>query len=243
VGRAPGSSASSLERDRTLAETGPAVPSANTPLDGPSGTRESTDAGVSSPLGRRLGELLTKCGLITQSDLGKALAEQSRTQEKLGTILVRKGLLGEDELVAFLARQYGIRTLAVPESVDHELLRLVPAEIARKYELIPVERSGKSLVMAMSDPTNLAAVDDVAFYTGCHVVPGIAAPSVIRRAIAQWYRIPAATLDEVLNEAEGTRRRHGRARTVQVRRRGGLGRGYPGLDPPRSGELSAGEAL
>jgi type IV pilus assembly protein PilB len=204
VRRAPGGSASSLEQDKVLAESGPAVPSGNTRQDRPSGPRGSTDAGGSSPIGRRLGELLTQCGLITHDDLGKALAEQSRTQEKLGTILVKMGVLSEDDLVAFLARQYNLPTLAVPESVDSDLLQLVPAEIARKYDLIPVERDGKSMMVAMSDPTNLAAVDDVAFVTGCHVVAGIAATSVIRRAIEQCYRIRGAKLDEVLNDTEDT---------------------------------------
>ena len=204
AGRAPGGLASSQERDRTLAEPGPAVPRGNTRQDRPSGPGGSTDAAVSSPIGRRLGELLTKCGLITHDDLGQALAEQNRTQEKLGTILVRMGALSEDDLVAFLARQYDLPTPAVPESVDPELLRLVPAEIARKYDLIPIEHDGKSLTVAMSDPTNLAAVDNVAFLTGCHVVPGVAASSVVRRAIEQWYRIPAAKLDELLSGGEGT---------------------------------------
>lgn len=204
VGPAPGDRRSSPERGETVAEVDLATSCPKEP-DAASALRGSTSAGVPAPIGRQLGELLTTAGLITHDDLGKALAEQSRTKQKLGTILVGMRVLDEDDLIAFLARQYGIRTLVVPDAVDPELLRLVPGDIAKKYELLPVERVGKSLVVAMSDPTNLAAVDDVAFFTGCHVVPGIAVPSAIRRAIEQWYQIPAAKLDEVLSEGESTR--------------------------------------
>ena len=149
-----------------------------------------------APIGRQLGELLTARGLITQEELGKALGEQKRTRERLNVILVRMGLIGEDQLVEFLAQQYGVRVLEFPGTVDPGLLRLVPAGVARKYELVPVERYGNSLIVAMTDPTNLAAVDDVAFLTGLHVVPGIAPTSLIRKIIEQSYPSAATRHDE-----------------------------------------------
>ena len=139
------------------------------------------------PIGRRLGELLAARGLITREELDTALGEQKRTKERLNVILVRMGLIGEDQLVKFLAQQYGVRVLEFPGIMDPGLLRLVPPGVARKYELVPVERYGNSLIVAMTDPTNLAAVDDVAFLTGLNVVPGIAPASLIRKILEQSY--------------------------------------------------------
>jgi type IV pilus assembly protein PilB len=204
AGRAPGASTSAFEPGQRLAENGLAALQETVPAAASGGLRGATDPEARSPIGRQLSELLIAAGLITPEILDQALAEQSRTRHKLGAILVRMGALAEDTLITFLARQYGIPTLAVPESVDPELLSLVPAAIAQRHELIPVERTDRSLVVAMSDPTNLAAIDDLAFRTGYRVVVGIAAASVIRRAVEQWYRIPAEKLDEVLSDSEGT---------------------------------------
>ncbi|MBI2161301.1 MAG: Flp pilus assembly complex ATPase component TadA [Candidatus Rokubacteria bacterium] len=170
--------------------------------DGADALAAGSDAHALSSLGRRLGELLVAKGLVSHEALGRALAEQNRTKEKLGAILVGMGLISEDQLVEFLARQYRLPILAPPETVDPELLRLIPAEVARKYELIPVERNGSSLTVAMGDPTNLAAADDVSFLTGLRIVPGIAPLSAIRSAIERWYRISAAKLADALTQAE-----------------------------------------
>jgi type IV pilus assembly protein PilB len=161
------------------------------------------DTHALSPIGRRLGELLAAKGLVSHERLALALAEQNRTREKLGAILVRMGLISEDQLVEFLAHQYNLQTIAVPDMVGPELVRLVPAEVARKYELVPIERSGSSLTVAMADPTNLAAIDDVGFLTGLRIVPGIASPSAVRRAIEHAYQVPEAQLDDAVSEAEG----------------------------------------
>ncbi|MBI2158322.1 MAG: Flp pilus assembly complex ATPase component TadA [Candidatus Rokubacteria bacterium] len=160
------------------------------------------DTHTMSPIGRRLGELLAAKGLVSHERLARALAEQNRTKEKLGAILVRMGLINEDQLVEFLAHQYNLETIAVPEAIDPELALLVPAEVCRKYELIPIERNGRSLTVAMGDPTNLAAIDDVGFLTGLRIVPAIAPPSRVRRAIEQAYQIPSARLDDVFTDAE-----------------------------------------
>ncbi len=170
--------------------------------DGADALAAGSDAHALPSLGRRLGELLAAKGLVSHEALGRALAEQNRTKEKLGAILVGMGLISEDQLVEFLARQYRLPILAPPETVDPEFLRLIPAEVARKYELIPVERNGSSLTVAMGDPTNLAAADDVSFLTGLRIVPGIAPLSAIRSAIERWYQIPAAKLADVLTQAE-----------------------------------------
>jgi type IV pilus assembly protein PilB len=157
-----------------------------------------TSKDATSPIGRRLGQLLVADEVITAVQLGQALAEQTRTNEKLGAVLVRLGFIDEDQLMHFLSRAYGIPVVALPESaVDPELLRLVPARIARKYDVIPVRRSATSLTLAMADPTNLPALDDVTFVTGMRVIPAIAPPSLIRRTIEHSY----AAVD-ALTEAE-----------------------------------------
>ena len=170
--------------------------------DGTDGSAAEPEAQPLSSIGRRLGEILTAKGHITHADLSRALAEQNRTKEKLGAILVRMGLISEDQLVEFLARQYRVPILELPEALDPDLLRLIPAEIARKHELIPVERKGGSLTVAVGDPTNGVAVDDVGFLTGLHIVPGIAAASAIRGAIERSYQLSAAKLDDALTQAE-----------------------------------------
>ena len=173
--------------------TAPDAPLTPGPLDGADGTLAGwVDIRPVAPIGRRLGELLTARGLITHEELGKALDEQKRTKDRLNVILVRMGLIGEEQLVKFLAQQYGVRVLEFSGTVDPGLIRLVPAGVARKYELVPVERYGNSLIVAMTDPTNLAAVDDVAFLTGLNVVPGIAPSSLIRKILEQSYP-PAVT--------------------------------------------------
>jgi len=112
------------------------------------------------------------------------------------------GLIWEGDLVEYLARQLQVPILELPAAIDPELLRLIPAEIAGKYELIPVERNGSSLTVAIGDPTNLAALDEVGFLTGLCILSGIAAPSAIRGAIERSYQISAARPDDVLTQAE-----------------------------------------
>jgi len=163
----------------------------------------ATEPRVAPAVARRLGELLLSHRLITEDQLRHALSEQNRSKEMLGAILVSAGAISEDQLVEFLARQYGLSVLHVPDAVDPEVLRLVPEDLASKHELVPLERDASSLVVAMADPTNLAAADEVAFHTGLRVVPGIAPRTRIRRALEEWYRPPPATLDEVLTQAEG----------------------------------------
>jgi hypothetical protein len=189
-------------RNSRVAAAGPPPELQQTPAAWP---REGADGSAAQPLsriGRRLGELLTANGLITYAELFRALAEQTRTKEKVGAILVRMGLIWEGDLVEYLARQLQVPILELPAAIDPELLRLIPAEIAGKYELVPVERNGGSLTVAIGDPTNLAALDEVSFLTGLCILPGIAAPSAIRGAIERSYQISAAKSEDVLTQAE-----------------------------------------
>ena len=159
-------------------------------------------APIQGPVGRRFGDLILADGLVTQEQFDRVLAEQKRTSEKLGEILVRLGLLTEDQLVHFLARQYGIPQVTFPETIASEIIKIIPARIARKYGVVPIGRTIGSVTLAVADPTNLSALDDVAFMTGLKVVPVIAAPSIIRGALERYYEPAPATLADVLTEIE-----------------------------------------
>src|SRR5262245_7288511 len=147
-----------------------------------------------------LGDLLINDGLVTREQLQTALAEQKRTREKLGVILVRLNLITEDQLVGFLSRQYGIPSISLADfEVDREVLRLVPLQLASKYEVLPIRVVGNTLTLAMSDPTNLLALDDVAFMTNMQVMPLVASQGAIREAIERAYTEDAPALSDVLN--------------------------------------------
>jgi type IV pilus assembly protein PilB len=150
---------------------------------------------------RRLGDLLVAEGLISQDQLLRALADQKGTSEKLGSVLLRLNLLSEEQLIGFLSRQYGIPSITLSQlDVEPEVLRLVPAPIAKKYEVLPVKRVGGTLTLAMADPTNVFALDDVAFMTNLQVLPVVASQAAIRKAIDRNYEGQSGGITEVLTE-------------------------------------------
>jgi len=173
-------------------------------------------------VGRRLGDILVSEGLVSREQVTQAIAEQKRTSEKLGTVLIRLGYIAEEVLVHFLSTKYRVPVVTLPErKIPPEILKLVPASVARKYDLIPIaRRSPTSLILAMADPSDLSALDDVAFRTGLKVVPVIAAASAIRRAIDQSYESEAAGSVDVISEAEALAGRialtEGRERTAPL---------------------------
>ncbi|MBI2159136.1 MAG: type IV-A pilus assembly ATPase PilB [Candidatus Rokubacteria bacterium] len=164
----------------------------------------ATKPSAQTAVGRRFGDLILAEGLVTQEQFDQALAEQKKTNEKLGEILVRLGLITEEQLVHFLSRQYGIPEVTFPEKIAAEIIKLIPARIACKYGVLPIGRTIGSVTLAVADPTNLSALDDVAFMTGLKVVPAIASPSAIRDAIASYYEAAPATMADVLSEVEAT---------------------------------------
>jgi type IV pilus assembly protein PilB len=148
---------------------------------------------------RRLGELLKAASLVTDEDLARALEEQATSGGRLGEILVRQGILGELQLIQVLSNQLSVAWVSLPHvDFTEELLMLVPAEVAEQNTLIPVHfRIGKQkekiLYVAMDDPTNVAAMEQVSRITGMHVRPLIAPTSEIRRHIQARYRMTRGT--------------------------------------------------
>jgi type IV pilus assembly protein PilB len=139
---------------------------------------------------RRLGDLLVAEGLISDEQLDRALTEQKGSTDKLGSILVRLALITEEQLIGFLSRQYRIPSLTLSQlEIDPDVLRLVPPHIAQKYEVLPIRRLGGSLTLAMADPTNVFALDDVAFLTNLQILPVVASQVAIRTAIERHYQV------------------------------------------------------
>jgi len=160
---------------------------------------------LGQPVSRRLGDLLVREGLINQEQLQRALTEQKGNNEKLGSILIRHSVITEDQLVAFLSKQYGIPSITLSQlDIDADVLKLVPAQIAKKYEVLPIKRTGNSLTLAMADPTNVFAVDDVGFMTNLQVIPVVAAQGAIRKALDRLYETQGSGMAEVISEMEGT---------------------------------------
>jgi type IV pilus assembly protein PilB len=154
-------------------------------------------------VGRRLSDFIVAQRLITAEEFAQVVAEQKKTNERLSDVVVRLGFMSEEQMMMAQSQHYRIPAVPFPEApIPPEILRLVPAAIARKHEVIPIGRSAGSLTLAMVDPTNLAAVDDVTFRTGMRVFPVIAPPSMIRAAIEQSYEAPRSTLATALSEAE-----------------------------------------
>src|SRR5437773_2648366 len=156
---------------------------------------------LGQPVNRRLGDLLVAEGLVKQEELQRALGEQKGTTEKLGSVLVRLKLVNEEQLTGFLSRQYGIPSITLSHlDIDPGILRLVPPQIAKKYEVLPVKRAANTLTLAMADPTNVFALDDVSFMTNLQVLPVVASQAAIRRAIERNYENQGAAITEVLTE-------------------------------------------
>ena len=150
----------------------------------------------------RLGELLVRNKLISEGQLVKALEDQKVQGGRLGASLIKLGFLKEEELSAFLSRQYGVPSINLQEfEIDPAVIRLVPAEVAQKYQIIPINRAGSTLIVAMSDPSNIFAIDDIKFMTGYNVEVVVAPDASIKLAIDKYYD-QSASFDEVMGDLE-----------------------------------------
>ena len=152
----------------------------------------------------RLGELLVGNNLITKDQLKQALAEQKAAggQLRLGSILIRDSLITEGDLTSFLSKQYGVPTINLADyDVDAQVIKIIPPEIAHKYQIVPVNRAGSTLIIAMSDPSNIFAIDDIKFMTGYNVEVVVVAESSIKAAIDKLYD-QSASLADVMNDLE-----------------------------------------
>src|SRR5689334_12793788 len=152
----------------------------------------------------RLGELLVRENLISLQQLQKAQEEQRKTGGRIGSLLVKQGAIAEADLTNFLSKQYGVPAISLTDfDVDADVIKLVPRSIAEKHQVVPVNRAGSSLIIAMSDPSNIFAIDEIKFQTGYNVEPVVASEPSIREAIERYYAEKGQSLDEIVGGMEG----------------------------------------
>ena len=156
----------------------------------------------------KLGEILVRENLLSAQHLREAIDYQREHGGRLGYTLVKLGLVTDEMITAVLSRQYGIPSVNLDLfQIDESVLRLIPQEVAQKYSVIPLSRVGATLTLAMVDPTNVFAMDDIKFMTGLNVEPVVVAEISVQQAIAKCYgttrEIEVASLssDEALEGA------------------------------------------
>jgi type IV pilus assembly protein PilB len=176
----------------------------------------------------KLGELLLKENMVTPQQLQEALSHQRNNGGKLGKAFVSLGYVRDEEITSLLSRQYGVPSINLDHfEVDPAIIKIIPAETARKYQILPLSRSGATLTIAMADPTNVFAMDDIKFMTGYNVEPVVASEISLEDAIEKYY---------------------GSTRSLQLRQDGmggggGGSMGSMGLGPPSLKEVIDGPAL
>ncbi len=154
----------------------------------------------------RLGEILVKDSLISSDQLKQALDHQKKNGGRLGTCLVKLGLVSDDDITAVLSRQYGVPSINLKfYEVDPSVIKLVPQETAVRYQIVPLSRVGSTLTIAMTDPTNVFAMDDIKFMTGFNVEPVVASETAISEAIHKFYGDVESVeeLDKVMKDLTG----------------------------------------
>ncbi len=137
----------------------------------------------------KLGDMLVKAQLITEAQLEEALKTQRREGGKLGSIVVRSGFCSDQDIVSFLGMQYGVPAADLDQwpPIESSVIALVPADLANKHKVLPLQRSGNVLTLAMSDPTDIFAMDDVRFHTGYNIDPVVSSEMGLVRAIEKYY--------------------------------------------------------
>ncbi|HKD14405.1 MAG TPA: type IV-A pilus assembly ATPase PilB [Candidatus Angelobacter sp.] len=154
-------------------------------------------------MSQRLGDLLVKEKIITPEQLDAAVRKQKENgaNVRLGSVLVQLGFVTDEEVTNFLSRQYGVPAINLQYfEIDSAVVKLVPEETAKRYQILPLSRVGASLTIAMVDPTNVFAMDDIKFMTGFNIEPVVASESAIMEAIGKAYGQPMQeeNVDELL---------------------------------------------
>jgi type IV pilus assembly protein PilB len=142
----------------------------------------------------RIGELLLKEKRITPAQLQEALTYQKSNGGKVGFNLVKLGFVKDEEITSLLSKQYGVPSINLTQfEIDPGIIKLIPAETAHKYQIVPLSRSGATLTIAMTDPTNVFAMDDIKFMTGYNVEPVVASETAVLDAITRYYAAAAVS--------------------------------------------------
>ncbi len=152
----------------------------------------------------QLGKMLVDAGIISQENLEKALLKQSEDGGSLGTNLIKSGFVDEKTLTEFLGKQYNLEAVDLSNyDFDTNVLKIIPANIVTKYTVLPIRKRGNIITLAMANPRNIFAIDDIKFTTGCEVNPVVAAETLIRKAIDDYYGNSSdVLLENVLKDIE-----------------------------------------
>ncbi len=153
---------------------------------------------------KRLGDILLQAGMVTPDQLSKAIESQRKTKERLGKSLIRLGFITEENLIKTLARQLKINYVNLKEEkIDSSLLKLIPEKVARRHLVLPLTKMGQVLMVAMADPLNIFALDDLAFQTGLEIEPAIASEQDILTTLGVLYG--SSLLDKIEMGSEDVR--------------------------------------
>jgi len=149
--------------------------------------------------GNRLGELLVREKLISLQQLRTAQDEQKRGNTSLGAALAKMGFISDKSITDFLSQQYRVQSIDLAEyEIERDILKLVSKDVCERHRVLPVSRSGASLILAMADPSNLHAIDDVKFLTGYNVEPVVASETALLKAIERYYASPDISYDDIM---------------------------------------------
>ena len=149
----------------------------------------------------RIGDLLIKEGLITKEQLAKALQEQQQNGTRVGYNLVKLGYVKETEVTKMLARQFRMPAVDLSKfEVDPRIAKLIPSDLATKHLVLPLKRDGRTLTVAMADPTNLGIIDDLKFITRYDIFPVIAGEYTLRNAIEKYYESSDMQMQSLLDD-------------------------------------------
>ncbi|MFA5155898.1 MAG: hypothetical protein WC532_00685 [Candidatus Omnitrophota bacterium] len=143
-------------------------------------------------INKQLGELLVEHGAITQAQLDKALAFQKDNGGLIGEILVELGFLREEDIAQALTVQYGFPFLPLANyEIDAAIIGIIPGRVARQYMLVPIDKVGNNLTLAMSNPLNSQAIEDVELLTGSNIQTFVSTSTDIKKAIDKYYSVKA----------------------------------------------------
>ena len=182
----------------------------------------------------KLGEILVRENLITSQQLREALEYQRTSGGRLGSNLIKLGIISDDVITAVLSRQYGVPSINLELfQIEAETVKLISQEVALKYSVLPISKVGATLTLAMADPTNVFAMDDIKFMTGLNVEPVIASEASLQTSIGKYYK--AANQIEVFDLAGA-----GVEGVGAVRAKNGNGNGH---SSSANGFAKAGERL
>lgn len=148
----------------------------------------------------KIGQLLVNNKIITEEQLVNAIELQKKEGGRIGSTLIKLGFISDESLVQFLSKQYGVPVVTLSsEEIDPSIVKFIPYDVANKYQIFPVSKNGAFLTLAMADPSNVFAIDDIKFMTGYNVKPVVASESSIKEMLSRFYEQQSEALQTVMD--------------------------------------------